>query len=57
MLRYTRHVKWEDEVSSKVAKRCGMEDMLSALRRQGLRWYGHIRRGDDAQKGSAEHQK
>lgn len=54
MLRYTRQVKWEDEVSNKVMKRCGMEDMLSVLRRQRLRWYGHIRRGEEGQKGSKE---
>lgn len=27
--------------------RCGVEDVLSVLRRQRLRWYGHVKRRKD----------
>lgn len=33
-------------VSSEVI-RCDVEDVLSVLRRQRLRWYGHVKRRED----------
>ena len=48
MLRYMAHLKWEDRVTNEeVMRRCGVEDVISKLRRDGLRWYGHIKRREE----------
>ena len=48
MLRYMSHVKWEDGFSNEdVMRECGVEDVLMVLRRNRLRWYGHVKRREE----------
>ena len=48
MLRYMAGVRWEDYVSNEeVVRRCGLEDVVSVMRRRRLRWYGHVERRDE----------
>ena len=43
------HVWWEDRVTTEeVRRRCGVKDIMDVLKRNRLRWYGHVRRrGND----------
>ena len=53
MLRYMAGVRWQDRVpSEEVLRRCDLEDIESKLRRNRLRWFGHVkRRGEDSAVG------
>ena len=55
MLRYMAGVRWQDRVpSEEVLRRCDLEDIESKLRRNRLRWFGHVkRRGEDSAVGRA----
>ena len=45
MLRYMAGVRWQDRVASEeVLRRCDGEDIGSKLRRNRLRWFGHVKR-------------
>jgi len=47
-LRHMAHVRWEDRVTTKeVRGRCGVKDIMDVLKRNRLRWYGHVRRRDN----------
>ena len=48
MLRHMAHVQWEDRViTEKVRRRCGVKDIMDVLKRNRLRWYGHVTRRDN----------
>ena len=49
MLRSMARIRWEDMLSNEeVEQRCEVENVLKKLRRQRLRWYGHVRRREDS---------
>ena len=49
MLRYMARIRWEDRLSNEeVEKRCKVENILNKLKRQRLRWYGHVRRREES---------
>ena len=49
MLRYMAHIKWQDtKTNDEVIKICEIEDITSRLRRGRLRWFGHVRRREEA---------
>ncbi len=56
MLRYMAGIRWQDRVSSAdVANRRGIEDLETVLRRERLRWVGHVKRaGEDTVVGVLE---
>jgi len=48
MLRHMAHVWWENRVATEeVRRRCGVKDIMDVLKRNRLRWYGHVRRRDN----------
>ena len=47
MLRHMAHVPWEDRVTTKKVRRCGVKDIMDVLKRNRLRWYSHVRRRDN----------
>lgn len=48
MQKYFGHVRWECRVSNEeVMRMCGVDDMLSVLRRQRLKWYGYAMRREE----------
>ena len=48
MLRHMAHVRWEDRVTTEEERRrCGVKDIMDVLKRNRLRWYGHVRRIDN----------
>ena len=48
VLGHMAHVWWEDRVTTqKVRRRCGVKDIMDVLKRNRLRWYGHVRRRDN----------
>ena len=47
-LRHMAHARWEDRVTTEeVRRRCGVKDIMDILKRNRLRWYGHVKRGDN----------
>ena len=48
MLRHMAHVQWEDRVTTEeVRRRYGVKDIMDVLKRNRMRWYGHVRRRDN----------
>jgi len=48
MVRWTCIVKLQDRVPSKgLRKRLGLDDIISGLQQNRLRWYGHVLRKED----------
>ena len=45
MLRYMTGVRLEDRVNSEeIERRCGVKSLLSTVKENRLRWFGHVRR-------------
>ena len=47
MMRHMALVRWEDRVTTKAVRRCAVKDIMDVLKRNKLRWYGHVRRRDN----------
>ena len=48
MLRYMTKIKWEDRITNEELWRmCEVEDLKSVVRRNRLRWFGHVQRRED----------
>ena len=48
MLRYMTKIKWEDRITNEELWRmCEVEDLKSVVRRNRLRWFGHVHRRED----------
>ena len=48
MLRYMARIRWEDHISNEeVLHKCRLEEISSVLRKQRLRWFGHVKRREE----------
>ncbi len=48
MLRYLMGIRWQDGLSNEeVVRRSGLESLEVLLRRNRLRWFGHVRRREE----------
>ena len=48
MLRYMANIRWEDRISNEeVLHKCRLQEISSVLRKQRLRWFGHVKRMEE----------